>query len=567
MSVNIIEMPMFSDIPYERPSLDDFREIAMSVRLKLMTARDADVVENALLSFQRALSAFDTASTLSSIRHDCDTSDAFYTQEVDFYDESYPIVSELASGVYSAMLSSSIRDQLEERFGPMLFMKTKMEKETISSEVIDDLAEESGLETEYSQILSEADIPFAKKHNTLSMMLLYAEDTNRDTRAAAQKAIADYYNAQKPKFDEIYGKMVHLRTKIAHKLGMKDFVELGYKRMERFDYTPEMVEQFRNNVVKYIVPITSEIRRLQKERLQVENLKYYDLPCLFTHGNPMPTVKQEEYPTCASKMFAQMFEKDPSFYEVLSSHDFTDLFSRKNKQNGGYCSTLLDFGIPYILMNANGTSDDVATLVHESGHAYAAIRSVDASPFIECLSPTLEACEVHSTAMEYLTYPYMEMFFGPYANQYREQHMTLALLFLPYGCMVDEFQHIVYSNTDMTAEERHTAWRTLEKKYQPDVDYDGVDFYEKGGAWMKKEHIFTSPFYYIDYCLAQLVALQIWDISRVNRKKALTIYDHLCVQGGTKAFLEMVEGAGLESPFSDGVMKRIAYRTCEFLSL
>jgi len=567
MSDDNMKMPKFSEIEYKRPSVEHFRECAMSTRLKLMTARDPEVVEAAIMTFQREMSAFDTAYTVCMIRHDLDTSDSFYNDEMDFFDENYPVVSDLSAGVYTALLHSEIRPQLEEKFGKMIFRKTQNQRDIVSSEVLDLLAEESSLENEYSQILSEADILFKGRHNTLSTMNPYLESTNREERKKAHKAVSDYFMQQKPTFDEIYDKMVKIRTEIAHKLGFKNFVELGYKRMERYDYNEDMVKEFRDNVVKYIVPITSEIRRLQKNRLDVEKLLYYDLPCLFVHGNPVPVIPQSEYFETGSKMFSQMFDKDPSFFQVLGEHDFMDLFSRQNKSTGGYCASLLDYGIPFVLMNANSTSDDVATMVHESGHAYAALRSIDSSQFIECLSPTLEACEIHSTAMEYLSYPYMEMFFKQHADAYREQHMTLALLFLPYGCLVDEYQHVVYKDPDMTPEERHAVWRELEKKYQPDIDYDGDEFYEKGGAWMKKEHIFTSPFYYIDYCLAQVCALQIWDISRKNRKKAMSIYDHLCTEGGTKTLIDLVEDAGLESPFSLDVMKKIAYQVCDYLNL
>jgi M3 family oligoendopeptidase len=225
--------------------------------------------------------------------------------------------------------------------------------------------------------------------------------------------------------------------------------------MERYDYTPEMVERFRSAVVKYIVPVTVEIRRLQKERLDVDELKYYDLASLFATGNPRPVIRVIDLPDAASGMFRAMFEKEPSFYDVLSAHGFTDLDARKAKATGGYCTTLLDYGIPFIFTNANGMSDDVTTLIHESGHAYAAIRSVDSSPFIECLSPTLETCEIHSTAMEYLSYPYLEYFFGDGADASRQLHMTESLLFLPYGCMVDEFQHCIYEKPDLTPAERH----------------------------------------------------------------------------------------------------------------
>ncbi|MEI8198446.1 MAG: M3 family oligoendopeptidase [Eubacteriales bacterium] len=560
-------MPDFENLIYERPSLDAFRECVLRVRLRIMTAHTTSVVESALAEFQKELSRFETNSALCQIHHDLNTLDAFFLEELAFFEEAQAVVSELSSGLYSLLLSSTISEEIKERLGPMIFRKAQNRKDTISSEIVPDLADETALSNEYSQILSESSIVFGGSEYSLSMMEPFLESTDREVRKLAHLAVSEYFASQKDRFDKIFDRMVSLRTNMARKLSYPDFVSLGYKRMERYDYTPEMVENFRNFVVKYIVPVTVEIRRLQKVRLEVEDLKYYDLPNLFAAGNPKPAISADELPGAASLMFRKIFEKDPSFYDVLEVHGFTDLDARKAKSTGGYCETLLDYGIPFIFMNANGLADDVATLIHESGHAYAAIRSVGSSPFVECLSPTLETCEIHSTAMEYLAYPYLEYFFGNRADAYRQLHMTQSLLFLPYGCMVDEFQHCVYENPKLSSEERHTVWHMLENKYQPYLDYDGVDFYEKGGAWQKKGHIFTDPFYYIDYCLAQVVALQIWDMSRTNPQKALRVYDQLCMEGGNGTFLELLDKAGLSSPFSKDVLKRVAYRSCDYLNL
>lgn len=562
-----MDMPDFENIVYERPSLDSFRECVLRVRLRIMTAHTTPVVESALSEFQKELSRFETCAVLCHIRHDLDTLDPFFLDELSFYEEADAIVSELSAGLYSLLLSSTISEELKERLGLMIFRKAQNRKDTISSEIVSDLASETALENEYNQILSESIIQFDGKEYSLSMMEPFLESMDREIRQRSQKAVSEYYDSQKDRFDLIFDKMVFLRTTMAHKLSYPDFVSLGYKRMERYDYTPEMVEGFRNFVVQYIVPVTIEIRRLQKERLEVEDLKYYDLPNLFASGNPRPSISINELPDAASHMFQKIFEKDPSFYDVLEGHGFTDLNARKAKSTGGYCETLLDYGIPFIFMNANGLSDDVSTIIHEAGHAYAAIRSVDSSPFIECLSPTLETCEIHSTAMEYLAYPYYELFFGSSAEAFRQLHMTQALLFLPYGCMVDEFQHRIYENPGLTPDERHDVWHVLEQKYQPYLDYDGIEFYEKGGAWQKKGHIFMDPFYYIDYCLAQVVALQIWDISRTNPKKALRMYDQLCMEGGNGTFLELLDKAGLSSPFDSSVLKRAAYLSCDYLNL
>lgn len=562
-----MDMPDFENLIYERPSLDAFRDCVLRVRLRIMTSHSTSVVETALAEFQKELSRFETNSTLCQIHHDLNTLDPFYLDELGFFEEAQAVVSELSSGLYSLLLSSTISDEIKERLGPMIFRKAQNRKDTISSEIVPDLVEETALANEYSQILSESSIIFGGNEYSLSMMDPFLESADREVRKLAHLAVSEYYASQNGRFDQIFDKMVTLRTNMARKLSYPNFVSLGYKRMERYDYTPEMVENFRNFVVKYIVPVTVEIRRLQKVRLGVEDLKYYDLPNLFAEGNPKPAIAGDELPRAASLMFQKIFEKDPSFYDVLDAHGFTDLFARKAKSTGGYCETLLDYGIPFIFMNANGVADDVATLIHESGHAYAAIRSVGSSPFVECLSPTLETCEIHSTAMEYLAYPYLEYFFGNRADAFRQLHMTQSLLFLPYGCMVDEFQHCVYENPMLTSQERHTVWHMLENKYQPYLDYDGVDFYEKGGAWQKKGHIFTDPFYYIDYCLAQVVALQIWDMSRTNPQKALRVYDQLCMEGGNGTFLELLDKAGLSSPFSSAVLKRVAYRSCDYLNL
>lgn len=562
-----MEMPNYRKLAYERPSLDTFRECAMKTRLRLMTSKDINLVESALADFQKQLSRFYTAEALCRIRHDQNTGNPFYLNEMTYFEESEPVVSELSAAVYSMLLSSEINESLREKFGEMLFRKALTHKETVSGEVVAELTLESELENQYDQELSEAVIHFDGKKLNLSMMAPYLESSDREERRLAQIAVSDYYSGNLDLFNGVFDELVKTRTSIARKLNYTDFVTLGYKRMERYDYTPEMVTEFRNHVVRYIVPLTVEIRRLQSERLGLSDLKYFDLPTMFSGGNPKPVIEKTSYHLSASKMFKSIFEKDPSFFDVLQTYGFTDLVSRKGKSTGGYCSTLLDYGVPFIFMNANGTSDDVSTLVHESGHAYAAIRSLDCSPFIECLSPTLETCEIHSTAMEYLSYPYMELFFGDKASVFRDLHLTMAILFIPYGCMVDEFQHIVYGDHTLTPEQRHEVWKELEKKYQPYLDYDGNEFYESGAAWIKKSHIFTDPFYYIDYCLAQIVSLQIWDISRSQPQKAFTIYDQLCLEGGNKMFLELLEKVGLESPFSVGAIKRTAYRVAEFLAL
>ena len=206
-------------------------------------------------------------------------------------------------------------------------------------------------------------------------------------------------------------------------------------------------------------------------------------------------------------------------------------------------------------------------LMHECGHAYAALRSFKHTDLLEYHQPTLETCEIHSTALEYLSYPHLDAFFGPAGQEAALLHMTESLLFLPYGCMVDEFQHRIYDEPTLTPADRNQVWLELEHRYQPDLDYDGAPFFSEGRAWQKKEHIFNSPFYYIDYVLAQLTALDIWSTSRKHPDRAWKKYDALCEAGGHGTFLELLEKAGLASPFEPDTIKRLAYAVCDFLAL
>lgn len=233
-----------------------------------------------------------------------------------------------------------------------------------------------------------------------------------------------------------------------------------------------------------------------------------------------------------------------------------DLVSRPNKRVGGYCAPLPDYKAPFIFANFNGTSGDVDVLTHEAGHAFAGMVSSKHNELMELNAPTLDACEIHSMSMEFFTYPWMELFFGESAQKYREKHLVDALLFVPYGVCVDEFQHIVYENPDLSPEARRGAWRALEKKYLPHRDYDGDAYMEAGGFWQKQHHIYSAPFYYIDYTLASMSAFEFFGRMQEDRERAWADYMALCEAGGTLPYTGLLKLANLSSPFEEGGVKR-----------
>jgi M3 family oligoendopeptidase len=242
-----------------------------------------------------------------------------------------------------------------------------------------------------------------------------------------------------------------------------------------------------------------------------------------------------------------------------------DLVAKRGKESGGYCTFIEDYKAPFIFSNFNGTSGDIDVLTHEAGHAFQVYRSRDLD-IPEYYWPTYEACEIHSMSMEFLTWPWMELFFKEDTEKYKFSHLSGALIFLPYGVAVDEFQHFVYENPNASPVERKQAWRKIEMEYLPHRDYEGNEFLEHGGYWQRQSHIYQSPFYYIDYTLAQICAFQFWKRSTEKDETAWEDYLNLCQLGGSKSFLDLVESANLKSPFVDGTVQSVVKVIDEWLS-
>jgi M3 family oligoendopeptidase len=326
--------------------------------------------------------------------------------------------------------------------------------------------------------------------------------------------------------------------------------------MGRIDYNSEMVSVFREQVEKYIVPLTLKLKQSQKERLGVNSFMYYDQPIDFKEGNAKPQGEPDWIVACAKKMYEELSPETGKFFNFMVENELMDLVTKQGKDRGGYCTFIEKYKAPFIFSNFNGTKGDIEVLTHEAGHAFQAFQSREFD-IPEYYSPTAEACEIHSMSMEFLTWPWMEQFFKEQTDKFKYSHLKGSLIFLPYGASVDEFQHFVYGNPDATPMERKQAWLKIERKYLPYIDYDANDFLMNGGRWQAQRHIYLYPFYYIDYCLAQICAFQFWKKSHEDRKKALKDYIRLCSAGGSKPFLKLVELANLESPFGENSIKPV----------
>jgi M3 family oligoendopeptidase len=249
----------------------------------------------------------------------------------------------------------------------------------------------------------------------------------------------------------------------------------------------------------------------------------------------------------------------------MIDRDLMDLVAKKGKESGGYCTFIDNYESPYIFSNFNGTSGDIDVLTHEAGHAFQVFTSRNIG-IPEYVWPTFESCEIHSMSMEFFTWPWMELFFKEQTDKYKFAHLSSGLLFLPYGVAVDEFQHAVYENPEMTPAERKAAWKKIEEIYLPHRDYDGNSYLEAGAFWQRQGHIYSSPFYYIDYTLAQICAFQFWKRSREDHDAAWKDYLHLCQLGGSKSFTKLVADANLISPFEEGCVESVIGTIEEYLN-
>jgi M3 family oligoendopeptidase len=254
-------------------------------------------------------------------------------------------------------------------------------------------------------------------------------------------------------------------------------------------------------------------------------------------------------------MYSELSTETDEFYRYMFDNGLMDNSAKDGKMTGGYCTFIGKYQSPFIFSNFNGTSHDVTVLTHEAGHAFQCFATSRNQQLYEYLWPTYEACEIHSMSMEFFTWPWMQLFFKEDSDKFMYEHLSGAVQFLPYGVAVDEFQHLVYENPDMSPAERNRAWRDLEKKYLPHRTYEGNEFLENGGFWHRQSHIFTSPFYYIDYVLAQICAFQFWKRSLEDKENAWKDYVNLCKAGGSKSFLDLVKLAGLKSPFDEGTVE------------
>ncbi len=554
----------FNNYKYEHLDLEKIKEEFSEL---IDSFGKAENLERQIKAFDKIIKLrnhIETMQTLVSIRHSIDTNDEFYDKENEYMDEISPILFGFTNDFYKALVNSKFKEELIKKYGKFLFDLAENTLKVFSNEIIPDAQEENRLSSKYSKLIASAKIEFDGKELNLSQMVPYTQSKDRNVRIEAAKKVAQFFSENQEEFDNIYDSLVKVRTKMAQKMGYKNYVEFGYKQLSRLEYDAKMVEGYRKQVLENIVPLHTELRKRQEKRLGLEKLRFYDEAIKFNSGNADPHGSPEWILNHGKTMYKELSKETDEFFTFMTENNLLDLLSKKGKMSGGYCTYIPEHKAPFIFANFNGTAHDIDVLTHEAGHAFQVYQSRNFD-VPEYLWPTYEACEIHSMSMEFLTWPWMKLFFENDTEKYKFIHLSEALLFIPYGVTVDEFQHWVYENPEVTPQQRREKWLEIEKKYLPTRDYGEVNELKNGIFWFRQGHIFSSPFYYIDYTLAQVCAFQFWIKSREDREKAWQDYLNLCKLGGSKSFFELMKSANLKNPFEEGTLAAVIPKIKEYL--
>jgi M3 family oligoendopeptidase len=550
-------MEKFKDLQYVRPDVKALKKDYLAAVKKFKAAQTFEEADSAMREWSDVGNRVGTQCVIANVRHTCNMKDEFYDNENKFIDSTMPKLMPVMKKGTTALIKSRFRPQLEERYGKLMFRSAEIEEKLMKLSIILPTIKENKLTSEYSKLAASCSVEFMGEKCNFYGLLKHMQSTDRAERKAAFEEWAKLYAGIAPQLDEIYGKLIKLRCKIAKKLGFKNYIDYVYLARGRYDYDAKAVAEFREAVRKYITPLCDRLYKEQAERIGVDKLCWYDESLVFPEGNADPQGTPEELVAKAQEMYAELSPETKEFFDFMVKYERYDFVTRENKHLGGYCTFLADYKAPFIFSNFNGTSADIDVLTHEAGHAFEAYYASRRLPLPDMTYSTSEINEIHSMAMEHFTYPYMDKFFGENADKRRYSHFCEALMVIPYLVSVDEFQHRVFENPDSTSADWRRFWKETEQKYMPWRSYDGNEFLEGGGFWMQKQHIFLYPFYYVDYALAQLGAFALY---RKNTEggDAWGDYLKLCGMGGKYGYFETLKEAGIPCPLKEETVKMTA---------
>ena len=546
----------FKDIQYTRPDCEAFQKLAEDNAEKIKNAVSYSEAKKVFLEFDKAESEFFDMGNIAYIRHTIDTSDEFYDKENEFLNEKTPELMPSLLAFSNAVYDSRFKPDFVAEFGEQMFAEIELRRKSFSEKNIPLLQKEARLCNEYEKIIASADILFDGKHLNLYGIMSYFENPDRNVRHDAYKAYSKFYESNEENFERIWDELIKVRTEMGKNLGFENYIPLGYMNQGRTDYDEKDVAAFREQVREELVPFCAKLYEAQAKRIGVDKVKAYDEAYLFNDGNAVPVGDDDFLIEQAREMYHDMSKETGEFVDFMLGHDLLDVKNKPKKASTGYMTGLNSIKAPFVFSCFNHTTGDVQVLTHEFGHAFAGYMAMRNQPVSTYYSESTDIAEIHSMSMEQFAYPYAEKFFGDKADKFRFSHLQEALTFVPFGVAVDEYQHIVYANPELTPKQRTAEWKKLEEKYMPWREYDDIDFFARGGWWYHKIHIFLYPFYYINYTLTTMGAMEFKKKMHEDKESAWRDYLNLCKVGGSLGYKETLKYANLSLPFEKGSVKR-----------
>ena len=546
----------FSELEYKRFDVDEITKKIDEAIEAIHNAKSGEEVLDIMMKNEETSNDMATRFMIVNIRHTLDTGDKFYEDENNWLNEVYPTMMPKMLQLNAAIEESPYRSYVEEKLGKQYFVEMELQKKTFCEANIPLMQAEAKLTDEYQSIMAQCQVEFMGEKRNLYGLQKFFEDDDREVRRAAFKAYSDFYHDNEKRLEEIWDELIKIRNEMGRNLGYENYVPVGYMNQGRTDYGRDEVASFREQVRTVLVPFCEKLYKAQAERLGYDKLYVFDEKKVFPDGNAHPIGDDDFMISEAQKMYHELSPETAEFIDFMIDHELMDLKNKPGKASTGYMTLLPSLKAPFVFSCFNGTIFDMQVLTHELGHAFAGYRACRKQPVQDYFFASTDIAEIHSMSMEQFTYGYAERFFGDDADKYRFAHLQEALTFVPFGVAVDEFQHICYEHPELTPKERTYEWHKLEEKYMPWRTYDNDEFMERGGYWYHKLHIYLYPFYYINYTLTTMGAMEFKKKYAEDPEKAWKDYLALTDVGGSRSYLEILKCANLSVPFEEGAVER-----------
>jgi oligoendopeptidase F len=484
----------------------------------------------------------------------CHTDDpAIEARYMQFVEEVEPKTKPLFFRLQKKFLESPYREQLDGQRYAILSRKWQADVELFREANVPLETEVTKLVTEYDKVNGAMMVAFDGQTYTMQQMARFSEQTDRGLRERAWQAATDRRMQDREWIEWMFEQLLGLRNRIAANASFPDYRGYVWKQYHRFDYTPEECLRFADAIAETCVPLARKLDQERRQDLGLDALRPWDTAVDPKNRPPLEPFKQDQIPLFVERVKGIFDRMSPALgedFDVLRRRKNLDLDSRQGKQPGGYQCSLEESREPFIFMNAAGLHRDVEVLLHEGGHAFHCLAARN-EPLVFLRSAPMEFCEVASMSMELLGADHFDVFYpdGSDAARAKRNLMEGIIRFLPWMATIDSFQHWLYTNPGHSAEARTAFWLSLLDRFGGEVDWTGLEG-ARASSWQKQLHLFHIPFYYIEYGIAQLGALQVWMKSRRDLQQALSNYRAALALGGTRSLPELFAAAGIQFDLS-----------------